>query len=251
MLAKICSDLHKPDGQFLLENDRKSVMDFVETLPVRKVCSIRWMTNERFFQVQCSRLNPPSVAIQIPGVGRVTEQLLGALGVDVCGDILRKLGLISALMTPSLVDFTLSAGLGLGQTRHSLPTPEGEPGRKGISCERSFKPMTSTQELEAMVGPWVWQYAIPISYRLLSPTSLIPSSSILVSLQPPHLVTHLCTSQASTLVTHLCEDMAAEGLEGRTITLKLKLTTFELRTRAATLPAYASQPDRLLPAILR
>ena len=57
--------------------------------------------------------------------------------------------------------------------------------------------------------------------------------------------------QASTLVTILCSDMASEGIEGRTLTLKLKLTSFEVRTRATTLSRHVSRPEQLLSAALK
>ena len=37
MLAKICSDMNKPNGQFFLEPSRESVIEFVRKLPIRKV----------------------------------------------------------------------------------------------------------------------------------------------------------------------------------------------------------------------
>ena len=40
MLAKICSDMNKPNGQFFLEPSRESVMEFVRKLPIRKVSPV-------------------------------------------------------------------------------------------------------------------------------------------------------------------------------------------------------------------
>lgn len=37
MLAKVCSDKNKPNGQYRLPSTREAVMDFIENLPVRKV----------------------------------------------------------------------------------------------------------------------------------------------------------------------------------------------------------------------
>lgn len=34
---QVCSEINKPDGQYVLPNDRGAVMSFVSTLPVRKV----------------------------------------------------------------------------------------------------------------------------------------------------------------------------------------------------------------------
>ncbi len=40
MLAKICSDKNKPNGQYRIEPTREVVMNFVNMLPIRKVSSI-------------------------------------------------------------------------------------------------------------------------------------------------------------------------------------------------------------------
>jgi len=37
MLAKVCSDRNKPNGQYLLPPDREAVVAFIQSLPVRKV----------------------------------------------------------------------------------------------------------------------------------------------------------------------------------------------------------------------
>lgn len=37
MLAKVCSDKNKPNGQYRLPSTREAVMDFTQNLPVRKV----------------------------------------------------------------------------------------------------------------------------------------------------------------------------------------------------------------------
>ena len=178
-----------------------------------------------------------------------------------CGDIVRHIALISALMTPSLIEFCLSAGLGLGQTTHHSPVADDEPGRKGISCERTFRPMSQEQELEDMVGAAIlgifghMESSIFGMTHVSSPHTRPHTHYALSSLsagtnetQCTYCISH---SQASSLVSHLCGDMASEGLEGRTITLKIKLVSFEIRTRAATLPTYASKPDEMLPAVYR
>ena len=138
-----------------------------------------------------------------------------------------------------------AAGLGLGQTRHTAPLPDGEPHRKGISCERTFKPMHLKSDLEAMVGvPWMYGDLDAI----LAAFAWGSAACIFLDI-PPLRVCYIV--QASSLVTSLCSDMASEGIEGRTLTLKLKLTSFEVRTRATTLSRHVSQPDQLLSAALK
>ena len=85
---------------------------------------------------------------------QVTEQILRALGLQTCSDIIANRGLISALFKPLSVDFFIRSGLGLGQTGHSaLPEP-GAVGRRGMSVERTFPAVSSPADLEAWVrGP--------------------------------------------------------------------------------------------------
>lgn len=51
------------------------------------------------------------------------------------------------------MDFFLATGLGLGSTRHSEEPKEGQVGRKGISCERTFARLSQPADLEAKVAP--------------------------------------------------------------------------------------------------
>ncbi|GMH35231.1 hypothetical protein BSKO_03099 [Bryopsis sp. KO-2023] len=178
MLAKVSSDINKPNGQHAVKSDRSSVMEFMKTLPVRK----------------------------IPGIGKVTGQMLSAFDINVCGDLIEKRGLISALFSPSANAFLLEVSLGLGRTTHWEQPGEGEVGRKGISCERTFQPISSRPDLE---------------------------------------------QKAEELAQHLSEDMAKEKLKGQTVTLKLKLSSFEIRTRAITLPHYVCSAQEILKPVLK
>ncbi|KAK9834297.1 hypothetical protein WJX81_004273 [Elliptochloris bilobata] len=167
LLAKIASDMNKPDGQIVLPGDADAVAAFMARLPIRKV----------------------------PGIGKVTEQTLRALGAGTCSDLLALRGVLAALCSTISSDFFIAAALGVGRTCHSEMVREGEVGRKGISMERTFRPVSDRAELEAKCGE---------------------------------------------LAEALAEDMARESLRGRTITLKLKTSNFEVRTRAVTLGHYIS-----------
>jgi DNA polymerase kappa len=177
-LAKICSDKNKPNGQYVLESTKSAVEAFVQELPVRKV----------------------------PGVGRVTENVLRAFGVELCGEIYQNRGLLAALFSPISMEFFLHCALGLGSTQHGETVAEGEVGRKGISTERTFRPMSKRNELE---------------------------------------------SKCKELAENLAKDMADENLKGKTLTLKLKLTTFEVRTRAVTLNRYIHSAEDIHAAGLK
>ncbi|KAL7119130.1 hypothetical protein ACP275_02G044200 [Erythranthe tilingii] len=159
LLAKVCSDINKPNGQFVLPNERVAVVTFISSLPIRK----------------------------IGGIGKVTENILnGVFGITTCEEMLQKRSFISALFSRSSADFFLSVGLGIGRT----DTPEVTQ-RKSMSNERTFSP-TEDETL-------IHQKLVDLSENLSS-------------------------------------DLNKEGLCGRTLTLKLKTTCFEVRTRAVTLP---------------
>lgn len=87
-LAKICSNLNKPNGQYLMPNDRTAIMAFMRDLPCRKV----------------------------NGVGRVLERELAAVGIKNCGDIYEQRHYLSRLFGDKAAEFLLHCFLGLGRT---------------------------------------------------------------------------------------------------------------------------------------
>ncbi|GFP88639.1 DNA polymerase kappa [Phtheirospermum japonicum] len=156
LLAKVCSDINKPNGQFVLPNERMAVMAFISTLPIRK----------------------------IGGIGKVTENILnGVFGITTCEEMLQK-------------NFFLSVGLGLGRTGKPEATQ-----RKSMSNERTFSPTEDELSFH--------QKLVDLSDNLSS-------------------------------------DMEKQGLRGRTLTLKLKTSCFEVRSRAVTLPNYICSSEDIL-----
>ncbi|CAD6946655.1 unnamed protein product [Tilletia controversa] len=116
-LAKICSDKNKPNGQYDLPHDRDGIMQFTETLKVRK----------------------------IPGIGRVTERILQAVNVETCGDIWKQRHELF-LTFGSSIDQLLSAYLGLGST-HVRPNDRRE--RKSVGRETTFRPTNDLEQMKA------------------------------------------------------------------------------------------------------
>eukprot|EP00873_Tetraselmis_striata_P034403 jgi/Tetstr1/454667/TSEL_041557.t1 len=120
-LAKVCSDMNKPNGQFEVAPTRSAVMAFMQSLPIRKV----------------------------GGVGKVAEQALSQiLGVNTCGQLLTHRGAIVALFSPKAAHFYLEIALGLGATEHAPRPGDGEVGRKGISVERTFGAIAGRADME-------------------------------------------------------------------------------------------------------
>ncbi|KAG8754499.1 hypothetical protein FRC12_011168, partial [Ceratobasidium sp. 428] len=117
-LAKICSDLNKPNGQYIMPFDRDSILEFTRSLPMRKM----------------------------PGTGRVLERILDSLGVKTCGDVLShraELYLLSQHNKLSLHSL-LCAYLGV---HNNNITPHSRDSRRSVGYERTFQPQRDPQVL--------------------------------------------------------------------------------------------------------
>jgi DNA polymerase kappa len=110
LLAKMASDVNKPDGQCVIAPNVADVASFLHAMPVRKV----------------------------PGIGRVAERLLAAAGVVTCGEVLAAAPRLSLLLSASAFELAHAAALGCGPTARPPPPAPGEAGRKGMSVERTF-----------------------------------------------------------------------------------------------------------------
>jgi DNA polymerase kappa len=117
-LAKICSNMNKPNGQFVLPSDRDSIMTFMRDLPTRKV----------------------------NGIGRVFERELNAIGVNTCGDIYPYRQYLSKLFGEKAFVFLMQCYLGLGRTKVQ-PAEEYE--RKSVGTESTFGDMSDPVELRS------------------------------------------------------------------------------------------------------
>lgn len=122
-LAKVCSDVNKPDGQKVIAADRREVMELLAELPVRKV----------------------------GGIGKVQERVLAAFDITTVGGLLRERVLIAALFTPAAAQFLLEISLGVGSEHRPEGAPEGAPQRKSLSQERTFSPTSDRRVIEATV----------------------------------------------------------------------------------------------------
>ncbi|XP_062455821.1 DNA polymerase kappa isoform X2 [Rhea pennata] len=113
MLAKMCSDQNKPNGQYRIAPDRQAVLDFVKDLPIRKV----------------------------PGIGKVTEKMLKALGIVTCSELYQQRALLSLLFSEASWHNFLDISLGLGSTHLEK---DGE--RKSMSTERTFSEINTAED---------------------------------------------------------------------------------------------------------
>ncbi|XP_038388463.1 DNA polymerase kappa isoform X6 [Canis lupus familiaris] len=113
MLAKVCSDKNKPNGQYQVLPNRQAVMDFIKDLPIRKVS----------------------------GIGKVTEKMLKALGIITCTELYQQRALLSLLFSETSWHHFLHISLGLGSTHLAR---DGE--RKSMSIERTFSEISKAEE---------------------------------------------------------------------------------------------------------
>ncbi|XP_071167055.1 DNA polymerase kappa-like [Mytilus edulis] len=116
MLAKVCSDKNKPNGQYRILPDRDTVMEFITDLPTRK----------------------------ISGIGKVSETMLNALGVYTCKDLYEQRALLYHLYSPISFNYFMRICLGIGST-----FVERDSERKSISTERTFNEISKPVELFA------------------------------------------------------------------------------------------------------
>lgn len=117
-IAKISSNINKPNGQFRVPNERVAVMEFMRDLPVRKV----------------------------NGIGRVFERELESIGIKTCGDIYPHRALLTKLFGEKAFQFLAQCYLGLGRTNiEPVETHE----RKSVSTETTFHEIGDKEEIRA------------------------------------------------------------------------------------------------------
>lgn len=115
-LAKICSNMNKPNGQYILPSDRQAIMTFMRELSTRKV----------------------------NGIGRVLERELQEIGVKTCGDIYTHRHLLRQLFGEKTYEFLIGCYLGLGRT-DIQPAEDYE--RKSVGTESTFRDMWDPVQL--------------------------------------------------------------------------------------------------------
>ncbi|GLD95029.1 hypothetical protein PINS_up003654 [Pythium insidiosum] len=120
MLAKICSDMNKPNGQFVLPFSRDRIVAFMQSLSVRK----------------------------IGGIGKVMEKVLGALGVETAQDLFERRVEVFHVFTPRTAKWLLQVALGIHASERSSSGDEDASQRKSYSRERTFRGLRDPQWLE-------------------------------------------------------------------------------------------------------
>ncbi|KAI5783341.1 putative DNA-directed polymerase kappa [Pyronema domesticum] len=115
-LAKVASNINKPNGQFYIPPTREAVMQFISSLPVRS----------------------------INGVGRVFERELNSVGINTCGDIFTYRSYLMPLWGEKSFTFLLRTYLGIGRT---TIRPISEYPRKSVGSETTFADISDPVKL--------------------------------------------------------------------------------------------------------
>ncbi|KAI6201162.1 DNA polymerase kappa [Aphelenchoides besseyi] len=115
-LAKICSNEKKPNGQFVLQSNKKAIASYMRELNIRR----------------------------LSGVGPMTEALLNGLGFSKCGDIIDRRADIVFLFSDNLANSILRSAMGLSAKKDFDLV--NSVGKLSISSETSF-PTTSNQKV--------------------------------------------------------------------------------------------------------
>eukprot|EP00347_Sterkiella_histriomuscorum_P000280 403376484 len=118
MLAKICSELNKPNGQSYLAFDADKIEEFMRAKKVRDV----------------------------PGVGRVHEQVLIGLDINTCDEILKKAADIYINFTETAFEFLVKAAMGISRCSHD--DDSGNLAKRSISFSKSFKVISRFEQFK-------------------------------------------------------------------------------------------------------
>ncbi|VBB26917.1 unnamed protein product [Acanthocheilonema viteae] len=169
LLAKVCSNINKPNGQYHLLNEKEAVLTFLKDLPIRK----------------------------ISGIGPVTEAVLNGIGLEKCGDLYDRRGIISLLFTQLNYEYFLRIALGISH----VFSVDRKTRRKSISTERTFHP---TGDLGVLL----------------------------------ETLESLCNELIDSLPDHRIRG-------GRTVTVKMKFSTFDVITRCCSVDYMISDVDHL------
>lgn len=134
MIAKMASEIKKPNGQFQILNNKEDIMKFMNERPIRK----------------------------IPGIGSVTEQLLIGLDIHKCSDVIEKAAMIKLNFTMNAFEFLIKSSLGLGRVYHDTAEE-----RKSINISRTFSPLSTFEEMSLKLRELANEIAEDLQYNNL------------------------------------------------------------------------------------
>lgn len=177
MLAKICADINKPNGQYELTPTREGILQFIMNLPTRKV----------------------------GGIGKVTEKILSELGIKTLADIQTNATQIIHAFTPTTSDFLMRVSLGIdsdeGMDPSNSSSSEGSH-RKSIGCERTYssKGISNRAELYRKLD----ELCIHLSKDISNSSSIIGGKTLTLKIKDVQFNLH---TKAYTLPVRLSKEV--------------------------------------------
>ncbi|GAA55127.1 DNA polymerase kappa subunit [Clonorchis sinensis] len=158
---------------------------------------------------------------KVPGIGHVTERRLEAFGIRTCRDLIEKRGILWNLSSRSAMGYYLRIAVG-----HSdddwLPCSSPE-----ILTRPNGSNVLALSEADSNQG------RSEVDRKSMSVERTFPDTS-----EPEALIL-----RCRQLSAKLSEDLKEEHVKGRSLTLKLKLDTFENRSRSQMLPDYTNDAE--------
>ncbi|XP_027490611.1 DNA polymerase kappa isoform X2 [Corapipo altera] len=149
MLAKMCSDHNKPNGQYRITPERQAVLDFLKDLPIRKV----------------------------PGIGKVTEKMLKALGIVTCSELYQQRALLSLLFSEISWRNFLDISLGLGSTHLEKTFSEINRAEDQYSlCRELCRDLAQELQKEGLKGKTVTLKLKNVNFEVKTRASTVLSS---------------------------------------------------------------------------
>lgn len=121
MIAKICSDINKPNGQAFVKSDSVEIRKFMANMEVRK----------------------------IPGIGRMTELVLNNLGIKNCEDILEHSTEVAIAFKEGTAQWLVQCALGISRMFHEQQDEDEV--QKSISTSETFKPIRTLEQFKLKI----------------------------------------------------------------------------------------------------
>ena len=223
LLAKIAADVNKPNGQYEVGADRDKILEFVSSLPTRK----------------------------IPGIGKVAEKELAAFDMTKMADVRERLYILSFVYTDLNYKTLMKSALGLtteeldrsdnnnnnydnkdrmlASTSSSSPlfkrckvsSPHKSPGYENNNKSEEEEEDDSSEEMDKQRGPRSKRYDEVVRRKGISVERTFRCISTLA--EHRQKLREICN--------HLEIDMAREDLAAKKFTLKLKTNEFAVLSR--------------------
>lgn len=133
LIAKICSEVNKPNGQFYLRPEAEDIRRFMSDLDVS----------------------------EIPKVGKVLKELLTSIGISTCRQVLEYAAKIAAGFPHTISTMLFNSALGIGTSDHSERIED----QRSLSVCHTFPPTSEPRLLEEHMRVFCDQLEAQLSER--------------------------------------------------------------------------------------